>query len=72
MKPATLTTEFIDGNRILVLDCKHATTRAALIGPPGEAPPIGEAIMVSMVLFRHYEAEGCDCTAELRRRYGGA
>lgn len=68
MTPATLITEFIDGNRILVLDCQHATTHAALIGPPGEPQPeYSEVTVVRMALLKHFLEERCACTLPLRR-----
>jgi hypothetical protein len=60
------------GGRILTLDCPHATTTvvvATLDGP--DAPGMDDVTAARAALARHYDAEGCRCTRQLRRRYFG-
>jgi hypothetical protein len=73
MTPATVKSKRIAGQRVPEVDCDHGTTSIAVMGggTPDMAAP-GEALMVTLALMRHYEAEQCGCTAALRRKYGAA
>lgn len=71
MRPATLTAEHIDGERMLILDCRHGATMVAVInGTRPEAPQISELAAVQAALLKHYSVEKCRCTLPLRRRFG--
>ena len=56
----------------LVADCKLGRTELTIFPPPSD--PLAamrlEADAARLAVLKHYSAEGCGCTAELRRRYG--
>ena len=57
------------GDKAVTLDCRHATTTAYLVAPPGQQLP--DAVLVRMVLDQHLREEpDCACCGELIRRYG--
>jgi hypothetical protein len=56
------------GWRVLELDCDHGTTQSAYKN--GDAAPLSDTAVVRVMLLRHYDAERCNCTRKLRRRYG--
>lgn len=73
MTPATVKSKRIAGQRVLEVDCDHGTTSITVMGGgTPDMPAPGEPLMLAIAVMRHYEAEGCDCTAELRRKYGAA
>ena len=72
---ATLTAhdapQYGPGWRRLVLDCPHGTTEGAYRNSENpEALQLSDAGVVKALLVRHYDAERCRCTLELRRRHG--
>lgn len=47
-----------------ICDCPHGMTLALAVDERADTA------MVQTILARHDEAAGCDCTGELRKRYG--
>jgi hypothetical protein len=56
--------------REVVIDCKHATTTATIVQPPGVAVHLSDVEVARVALARHYGEEACRCTRRLRQRYG--
>ena len=59
------------GARQIIVDCRHGTTTLAIVPPrdPGAYKPY-EAACVRLALLKHWSEEGCNCTRQLRKRYG--
>jgi hypothetical protein len=58
------------GWREAVVDCEHATTRAAYLNPPSGAGGTSEAFIAAVAVGRHFGEERCSCTRALRKRFG--
>ena len=57
------------GGRLVVVDCRHATTTLTIVGGPGVAV-VPDELAARLALARHHALEGCRCTTRLRRRSG--
>jgi len=69
---ATLTVEPIAGSpdmRVLTIDCDHGTTTATIVDARN-GTTIPDPFAARIAVAKHFEAERCACTADLRRRYG--
>ncbi len=69
---ATLTVEPIadyPDMRVLTVDCSHGRTTCT-IADARDGSTIPDPHAARLAVWTHYDAEGCGCTAELRRRYG--
>ena len=65
---STATLEIVDLGGITkryVIDCPHGTT--TVFGMDGSG--LGDAVLVTTAVMKHFSEEGCDCTRELRRQY---
>jgi|SoiMethySBSTD1v2_1073268.scaffolds.fasta_scaffold2850611_2 hypothetical protein len=63
---ATLTAETTPGgNRVWTVDCRHGTTRCAVVDDE-----VVDREAARLVIASHYAYERCRCTRKLRRRYG--
>ncbi len=74
MSTATLETVVlpsIEDSAMLVLDCKHGTTRVAYANADNGFR-IDRDLAIRMALLRHYGEEGCRCIRKLWREYMGA
>ena len=57
--------------RVLTIDCEHGVTTLAIAeGEDTGAVRVPDELIARIAVARHYDAEGCACTAGLRRRYG--
>jgi hypothetical protein len=55
----------VDRAARVVVDCPHGTTSGVLIDGAG----LGEDTLIGVIVAKHFSAEGCECTAELRAKY---
>lgn len=63
----TLTSSPTPGGRLLVLDCPHGTTEAAILTPDDREPGDFALLFADALLrARHEEAERCGCAAGVR------
>jgi len=58
----------LPGWRCVTIDCEHGTTTVHYVN--AGALQSTDTDVAAVALARHYAAEGCACTCELRARYG--
>ncbi len=75
MSKATLTSRPLPehGENVsqIVVGCRHGTTTLTIIQSRDlDAARVHDASCMKLAILRHWLAEQCACTTELRRKYG--